>query len=81
MLFEDFDYEDALLVVKEMVDLKCLELIDKHLMTNSIYLGIGYSKDVRKPTGGSFSLDEYTSSEKKLMNYFIRLFTETTDPL
>lgn len=81
VLFEDYDYEDALLVVKEMVDLKCLELIDKHLMTNSIYLGIGYSKDVRKPTGGSFSLDEYTSSEKKLMNYFIRLFTETTDPL
>ena len=38
VLFEDYNYDDGLLVVKEMVELKCLELADKHLVTNNITL-------------------------------------------
>ena len=79
ILFEDYKYEDAFLVLKEMVELNVLELVDKHLVTNSIYLHIGYSKDVIKPVGASMKLDEYTSSYAKLNEYFINLFRKNVD--
>ena len=66
ILFEDYNYENALLVVKEMVDLNVLQLVDKHLVTDCIFLSIGYSKDVIKPTGGRFKLDGYTASYSKI---------------
>ena len=74
ILFEDYKYDDAFLVLKEMVELNVLELVDKHLVTNSIYLHVGYSKDAIKPVGASMKLDEYTSSYAKLNDYFITLF-------
>lgn len=79
ILFEDYKYEDAFLVLKEMVELNVLELVDKHLVTNSIYLHVGYSKDVIKPVGASMKLDEYTSSYAKLNEYFITLFKKNVD--
>lgn len=79
ILFEDYKYDDAFLVLKEMVELNVLELVDKHLVTNSIYLHIGYSKDVIKPVGASMRLDEYTSSYAKLNEYFITLFKKNVD--
>ena len=80
ILPEDYKIEDALLAVKEMVELLCLELVDKHLVTNSISLMIGYSKDVIKPTGGRFKLDGYTASYSKIKEAFINLFNKTTNP-
>ena len=79
ILFEDYKYDDAFLVLKEMVEMNVLELVDKHLVTNCISLFVGYSKDVIKPTGVSMTLDEYTSSYVKLNEYFIRLFKNNVD--
>ena len=74
ILFEDYNYEDALLVFKEMIDINVLQLIDKHLVTDTISLSVGYSKDVIKPTGGSIKIGEYTSSFNNLNPLFIKLF-------
>ncbi len=71
ILFEDYNSEDAMLVMKEMVDVLSLELVDKNLVTNSISLGIGYSKDSERASGGTMKLDDYTNSEKRLMEYFV----------
>ena len=79
ILFEDYEYNDARLVFKEMIELNVLELVDRKLVTNNISLGVGYSKDVIKPTGASMKLDEYTSSYKKLNEYFLDLFDKTTN--
>ena len=79
ILFEDYTYNDALLVMKEMVEINVLDLVDKHLVTNHISIGIGYSKDVIKPTGGSRKLDIYTNSYKLLNEYVLKLFEDTTD--
>ena len=78
ILFEDYNYDDALIILKEMVDVLVLELIDKHIVTNNISLAIGYSKDVCRPTGGSRKLDKYTSSYKKIVAEFEKLYRETT---
>lgn len=79
ILFEDYKYEDALLALKEMVELGVLGLVDKHVVTNVISLSIGYSDDVIKPTGGSMKLDGYTNSYAKLKDYFVNLFIKTTN--
>ena len=45
VLFEDYTYDEAFLVMKEMVELACLDLIDKHLVTNHISLGVIVEKE------------------------------------
>ena len=78
ILFEDYGYDDALIVMQEMVDNLVLELVEKNLVANELSLGIGYSKDVHRPTGGSRKLPAHTSSYKSLVREFIRLYQETT---
>lgn len=80
ILFTDYNFDDALLAVKEMVDLLVLDLVDKDLVTDSISLTIGYSKDVTKSTGGTMKIGEYTNSRKKLMEYFVDYYKKTTKP-
>lgn len=80
VLFEDYNFDDALLVLLEMVDNLELELVEKHLVTNNISLSISYSKDVIKSTGGSMKLPEYTNSSKKLTKYFEEYYRKTTNP-
>ena len=71
---EDYEYKDAFLAMKEMVDLLSLELVEKGLCTNLISMGIGYTKDIIKRKHVSVKLSEYTNSRKKLVEYFIELF-------
>ena len=44
VLFSDYEYEDAILVVKEMVELNVLRLVESRLVTNHVSLYIGYSR-------------------------------------
>lgn len=39
----DYSFEQGLLIVKEMMDLICLELVDKDLVSSSVTLQVGYS--------------------------------------
>lgn len=77
ILFEDYNYDDALLVLREMVDMLSLDLVDKNLLTGSISLMVGYSKDEIKPAGGTKRLGEYTNSSKKLVSYFTDYYKKT----
>ena len=78
ILFEDYNYSDARLVLKEMVDMLTLDLVDKNLVTNSITLRIGYSDSMNKSTGGTIKINNYTNSQKKLTEYFLDYFDKTT---
>ena len=79
ILFEDYGYNDALTVMKEMVDLQVLELVDRRLVTDSISLHIGYSKDVIKSSGGTRKLDGFTNSYKKIISHFEALYNKTVN--
>ena len=74
ILFENYNTTDALIVVKEMVDLLCLELVEKNLVTNSISLQVGYGDKVTSPTGGTMKIDNYTNSATKLTEVFVGYF-------
>ena len=77
ILFEDYNYEDALLVMKEMVELNVLTLIEKHLVTNHISLYIGYSKDITSPSRCSRKITNTTNSYRILLDEFERLYKIT----
>lgn len=79
ILFEDYTYKDAFLILKEMVDLNVLTLTEKHLVTNHISLYIGYSKEVRKPSRGSCTITNRTNSFKILMEEFGLLYKRIAD--
>ena len=61
ILFKDYNYQDALLILKEMVEINVLQLSEKHLSTDKIHLYIGYSKNVIKSTGGSRKISVRTN--------------------
>lgn len=79
ILFEDYNFQNAKLVLKEMVEQKSLELVEKDLVTGSISLYIGYSKNVIKATGGMRKLVNSTNVYSTLLDEFIRLYDKTTN--
>ena len=78
ILFENYRYDDALLVMKEMVDMLSLELVEKHSVVDSISLSIGYASEKDKATGGSRKLNGFTNSYTKLVTQFEELYRSTT---
>ena len=79
ILFKDYNYQDALLILKEMVEINVLQLSGKHLSTDKIHLYIGYSKNVIKGTGGSRKISVRTNVYSILLEEFVKLYKQTTN--
>lgn len=80
ILFEDYNYKDAYLIMKEMVETNVLSLTEKHLVTNHISLFIGYSKNVVSPSRGSYKITVTTNSYRLLLEEFKRLYKRVVNP-
>lgn len=78
ILFEDYDYNKAETVMKEMVLSGCQELMRRKAVTDRIAFYVGYSSDELPSTGGSAKISEHTSSFSVLLPYFTELFRKTT---
>ena len=77
----DCDYETGKIIVKEMVDLLCLELVEKGLVTDTITLHIGYNKHFeKKPAHGTTRMTVTTSSAKQIMSCAVKLYERIIDP-
>ncbi len=74
VLFEDYSFEKARLVLKEMVELGSLRLIENNLVTNTVGLYIGYSKDIIKATSESKKLENYTNVYSELLKVFLEIY-------
>ena len=79
ILFEDYSFVKARLVLKEMVELGSLRLIESNLVTGTISLYIGYSKNIIKATGGTRKLSNYTNTYSELLKAFLEIYDKTTD--
>ena len=79
VLFEDYSFEKARLVLKEMVELGSLRLIESNLLTDSIGIYIGYSKDIIKASGGTKKLTNYTNIYSELLKSFLEIYDKTTN--
>lgn len=80
VLFEDYTWEKARIVLKEMVELKSLELVENNVVTDTICLYIGYSKNEIKATGGTMKLSLKTNTYTELIKGFLRLYDRTVNP-
>lgn len=78
VLFEDYSFEKARLVLKEMVELGSLRLIDENLSTDTVKLYVGYSKNEVPATGGTEKINSYTNVYSELVGAFLRLYDRTT---
>ena len=57
VLARDYNYKDCRLIVKEMCDLLCLELVKQHKITDHIALSLGFSFNLdRRPLSVSEKL-------------------------
>lgn len=81
VLPRDYSYEEGILVVKEMADLLCLDLVDQGLVTSHISLTIGYSNQkCFEPARGSTTLRSATSSNRRLLSYVEQLYRRIVRP-
>ena len=81
VLPRDYEYEEGVLVVKEMADLLCLDLVDQGLVTSLISLVIGYSNQkCFEPAKGSTTLRSATSSNRRLLSYVEQLYRRIVRP-
>lgn len=77
----DYNFDDAKLIVKEMTDLLCLDLVDKQLITDSITLYVCYSNHIGKePARGSTKLRFATSSAKTILPEIEALYERIVNP-
>ncbi len=79
VLFEDYSFIKARLVLKEMVELGSLRLIENNLVTDTVGLYIGYSKNTIKATGGTRKLTNCTNIYSELLKAFLEIYDKTTD--
>lgn len=79
VLFEDYSFEKARLVLKEMVELGSLRLIDENALTNTVKLYIGYSNNEIGATGGIERINNYTNVYSELISAFLKIYDRTTN--
>lgn len=81
VLMCDYSYEDGRLIVKEMTDLLCLDLVEKGLVTNSITLHVGYSNVLHMPPAhGTTTLPTETNADILMIPAVVELYERIIDP-
>lgn len=81
VLMRDYSYEEGKLVVKEMMDLLCLDLVEKGLVTGSVTLHVGYSNRLNmKSAHGTASLDTETNADILLVPEVEKLYERIVSP-
>lgn len=81
VLMKDYSFENGKLIVKEMVDMLCLDMARKNLVTDSVTLQVGYSHAChRKPARGTTSLAVETNADTVMVPSVVGLYEKIVDP-
>ncbi len=77
----DADTKTARIIVKEMADLLCLDLVDKGLVTQSATLYLGYNHHVYEgSSNGTVRFDDSTSSARIIFEKLAELYDSIVKP-
>ena len=75
VLMRDYTFDEARLVLKEMLDQMCLDMVDKELAAGSITIQIGYSNSLNMPAAkGTASLTSHTNSDLIIIPAVMRIY-------
>lgn len=78
ILFKDYSYDQARIVIEEMIRSGCFEMMRRKVITNKVSITVGYSKEVHSPTGGRMKMRETTNLPKIIVPYALQLYEKTT---
>lgn len=68
VLMRDYSFEEARLILKEMLDLMCLDLVSKRLITDSVSIYIGYSNSLNVPGAkGTAAIAKKTNADSLII--------------
>ena len=77
----DYNHKDGEIIIKEMADMVCLEMVEKNLITKSLTLHVGYSNRLnRKAAHGTVSLDFETNSDLVIIPAVVDLYNRIVNP-
>lgn len=80
VLMRDYSFEEGRLIVREMMDLLCLDLVDKGLVTDSVSIYIGYSNALHdEPVRGTAKLNKYTSADSVILPAVTAVYDRIVD--
>lgn len=81
VMSHEVDFAGGRLVIKEMADLLSLELVGRHLITDSVVLHISYAGRYQtKAAHGTIRLPSATSSARRIIEYALKLYEKIVDP-
>ena len=81
ILYEDYNYKDAKVVLIEMIDNLLGQLILKEYQTKNVSIYIGYSKDKIPSLKYSITYHEATNSYRKLLNSILEEYDKKIDKI
>ena len=80
VLMRDYTFEEGRLIVREMMDLLCLDLVEKGLVTESVTIAIGYSNALHDdPARGTAKLQKATSADSVILPAVTALYDRIVD--
>lgn len=81
VLMRDYTAEEGVLIVKEMMDLLCLEMVDRGVVTQSVTLQVGYGKQGDKAfVKGTASVPRGTHSDVTWVREIESLYRRIVSP-
>jgi DNA polymerase V len=80
VLMRDYSFDEGKLIVREMMDLLCLDLVEKELVTASVSIQVGYSNALHAdPAKGTASIVTPSSSDTVLIPAVVELYERIVD--
>jgi DNA polymerase V len=77
----DYNFLETRLIVKEMLDLLCLDMVSKNLVTDSISLYVGYSNALDIPGAkGTASMIKKTNADSLIIPAVTSLYDRIVNP-
>ena len=81
VLMRDYEHEEGKLIVKEMMDLLCLDMVGQGLVTQSVTLHMGYSNELKiPPVHGTVSFTTQTNSARTIIPQVEALYERLKNP-
>lgn len=80
VLMRDYGFEEGKLIVREMMDLMCLDLVSKGLVTKSVTIYVGYSNSLHAdPARGTAKFARETSADSVIIPAVSALYDRVVD--
>lgn len=79
ILPRDYTFDEAKIVMSEMVLNGCQEMMRRHVITNKVGIFVGYTFGGQEPTGGTTRMTVTTNLNSCIQPYAMALFDRTAD--